>query len=127
MGLSTKRRKDYTSLCAEGEDPLKIEGVSFATTDWSGLPRTEHPGESGKAYWRTLEVGNIRARMVEYTPGYVADHWCQRGHVLLVLSGELLTELRDGRRFVLKPGTSYQVADGAEPHRSSSPVGATLS
>ena len=105
---------------------MKIEGVSFSTTDWSRLPQTEHPGEVGRAYWRTLEVGNIRVRMVEYTPGYVADHWCHRGHVLLVLSGELLTELRDGRRFVLKPGTSYQVADGGEPHRSSSPLGATL-
>jgi hypothetical protein len=64
--------------------------------------------------------------MVEYTPGYLADHWCSKGHVLLCLSGELHTELADGRRFVLKPGMSYQVADNAEAHRSSTDVGATL-
>jgi quercetin dioxygenase-like cupin family protein len=105
---------------------MKIEGVSFGTTDWELVPRTEHAGDTGKAYWRTLEVGNIRVRCVEYTPGYLANHWCERGHVLYVLEGELHTELRDGRRFVLKAGTSYQVADGAEAHRSSSPSGAQL-
>ena len=70
--------------------------------------------------------GGIRVRMVEYTPGYLADHWCEKGHVLLCLEGELLTELADGRTFTLIPGTSYQVADGAEPHRSSTSVGAKL-
>jgi hypothetical protein len=64
--------------------------------------------------------------MVEYSPGYRADHWCQKGHILLCLAGELETELADGRRFVLRPGMSYQVADNAEAHRSSSRTGATL-
>jgi hypothetical protein len=105
---------------------MKIENVKFGTTDWSLIAATEHPGETGTAYWRTLEMGNLRVRMVEYTPGYIADHWCTRGHVVLVLEGELHTELQDGRRFVLKAGVSYQVADGAEPHRSSSPSGARL-
>jgi hypothetical protein len=105
---------------------MKIEDVAFCTTDWSLVSPTSHAGEVGMALWRTLEVGNVRVRQVDYTPGYVADHWCSRGHVLLVLEGELHTELRDGRRFVLKAGTSYQVADGAEPHRSSSPLGARL-
>jgi len=65
-------------------------------------------------------------RMVEYTPGYSADHWCRKGHILLCLEGELSTELEDGRRFVLKPGMSYQVADQAEAHRSSTTAGAKL-
>jgi hypothetical protein len=78
------------------------------------------------AYWRTLEIGNIRVRMVEYSPGYFADHWCSRGHVLLVLEGELFTELKDGRTFKLTPGISYQVADGLEPHRSHTETGAKL-
>jgi hypothetical protein len=73
-----------------------------------------------------LEVGNIRVRMVEYSPGYLADHWCSRGHVLLVMQGELETELADGRRFVMTPGVSYQVAENAEPHRSRTSGGATL-
>ena len=100
--------------------------IPFGTTDWDGVERTEHPGETGKAYWRTKTFNNIRVRMVEYTPGYLADHWCQKGHVLLCLEGELQTELKDGRKVTLKPGTSYQVADGAEAHRSYTPIGAKL-
>jgi len=64
--------------------------------------------------------------MVEYTPGYLADHWCSRGHVLLVLEGELITELEDGSKHLLKAGMSYQVADGANPHRSYTRTGAKL-
>lgn len=105
---------------------MKIQDVLFCTTDWDKVTPTEHPGETGKAFWRTLEMGNIRVRMVEYTPGYFADHWCSRGHVLLVLEGELITELSDGREFKLTPGMSYQVADDANPHRSHTEKGAKL-
>jgi hypothetical protein len=105
---------------------MRIEDVAFCTTVWDTVPATEHKGETGTAIWRTLETGNIRVRMVEYTPGYRADHWCSRGHVLLVLAGELVTELRDGRRFVMTPGTSYQVAEDAQPHRSETTIGAKL-
>lgn len=105
---------------------MKIENVPFCVTDWNSAPATEHPGESGVAHWRTVEQGNIRVRMVEYSPGYLADHWCSRGHVLYVLAGELVTELKDGRRFTLRPGQSYQVADNEEPHRSRTEAGATL-
>ena len=70
--------------------------------------------------------GAIRVRIVEYSPGYLADHWCKKGHILLCLEGELHTELEDGRKFVLLPGMSYQVADDAEPHRSSTATGAKL-
>ena len=82
------------------------------------------------ALWRTRHFGpagnRIRVRMVEYSAGYLADHWCQKGHVLLCLEGRLDTELADGRRFTLLPGMSYQVADGAEAHRSSTATGARL-
>ena len=105
---------------------MEIAGIPFATTDWSKVEPTVHKGERGVAYWRTREFGSIRVRLVEYEPGYLADHWCSKGHILLCLEGELHTELRDGRRFVLRPGMSYQVADGAEPHRSSTEVGAKL-
>lgn len=105
---------------------MKIEDVPFMTTDWSAIPITHHKGESGQATWKTLEIGNIRVRQVEYTPGYRADHWCSRGHVLLVLEGELHTELKDGRSFTLSAGMSYQVATDAEPHRSSTSSGAKL-
>lgn len=105
---------------------MKIDAIPFGTTDWSRVERTEHAGETGTAWWRTRQFGAIRVRLVEYTPGYRADHWCEKGHILLCLEGALHTELADGRRFVLTPGTSYQVADGAEPHRSSAPTGAKL-
>lgn len=105
---------------------MRIHQVPFCITDWSSIPPTEHPGQAGAAYWRTLEVGNVRVRMVEYTPGYLADHWCSKGHVLLVLEGELVTELQSGEAHILRPGMSYQVADNAEPHRSRTTVGARL-
>jgi hypothetical protein len=105
---------------------MQIQDVPFNTIDWSTVVVTKHSGITGEAYWRTFEMGNIRVRMVDYTPGYLADHWCNRGHVLLVLEGVLITELDDGRKFTLKPGTSYQVADGANPHRSYTETGAKL-
>ncbi len=105
---------------------MQICNVPFCITDWSAIQPTVHPGERGTAYWRTLEAGNIRVRMVEYSPGYVADHWFERGHVLLVLEGELTTDLKNGESYVLKPGTSYQVADKAAPHRSRTEGGAKL-
>ncbi len=105
---------------------MDIKNLPFGTTDWSTVEPTEHAGETGSAYWRTRHFGPIRVRMVEYTPGYLADHWCNKGHILLCLDGELHTELPDGRRFTLTPGMSYQVADGAEPHRSFTEVGARL-
>jgi hypothetical protein len=106
---------------------MKIPSLPFTITDWSAVPETRHPGETGYALWRTFTIGDLRVRMVEYSPGYLADHWCDRGHVLLVLEGELETELKDGRRFTLKPGMSYQVSDfGDAPHRSSTITGARL-
>lgn len=105
---------------------MEITDLPFGVTDWGSVEPTEHPGERGKAYWRTRNFGSLRVRMVDYTPGYVADHWCSKGHVLLCVEGELRTELKDGRTFVLKPGMGYQVADNAQAHKSSSAVGAKL-
>lgn len=105
---------------------MRIEGVPFSTTDWGRVPVTEHAGETGLATWRTVNVGNVRVRMVEYSAGYVADHWCERGHVLLVLEGELVTELASGEAHVLRAGESYQVAEGVAPHRSRTAGGAKL-
>lgn len=105
---------------------MKIQDIPFSTVDWSVVEPTVHPGVTGEALWRTFEMGNIRVRMVEYTPDYFADHWCSRGHVLLVLEGELVTELEDGREFTLTSGMSYQVADNTNPHRSHTKNGAKL-
>lgn len=105
---------------------MEMSGIPFGITDWSKIEHTEHKGERGSAYWRTQHFGDVRVRMVEYSPGYLADHWCVKGHILLCTEGELQTEFKDGRKFTLKPGMSYQVADNAEPHRSYTEVGAKL-
>lgn len=106
---------------------MKIPDLPFTVTEWDKVPATEHPGESGMAIWRTLTIGEIRVRQVEYSAGYLADHWCDRGHILYVLSGELISELKDGRITVMTAGMSYQVSDfGDAAHRSSSRSGAKL-
>jgi len=105
---------------------MELTGIPFGTTDWNTVEPTQHPGETGTATWRTRHFGTVRVRMVEYSPGYVSDHWCIKGHILLCMEGELHTELQDGRAFTLKPGMTYQVADNAEPHRSHTELGARL-
>jgi hypothetical protein len=96
---------------------LNIHDIPFGVTDWSAIPKTVHPGETGTAFWQTCQFGPIRVRMVEYTPNYLADHWCVKGHILL---------LQDARVFTLRPGMSYQVSDQGEPHRSRTVTGAKL-
>jgi hypothetical protein len=106
---------------------MKIPTLPFTVTNWADVPATRHAGDTGEALWRSFNVGDLRVRLVEYSPGYLADHWCDRGHVLYVLEGELHSELKDGRRFVLTPGMSYQVSDfGDAAHRSYTPTGARL-
>ncbi len=105
---------------------MNIADIPFTVSDWATVETTEHKGVTGRALWRTRQFGAIRVRMVEYSPGYEADHWCEKGHILLCLEGRLDTELVDGRRFTLMPGMSYQVADGASSHKSVSAAGAKL-
>ncbi len=105
---------------------MEMKNIPFGLTDWSHIEASEHPGETGTAYWKTQQFDSIRVRLVEYTPGYLANHWCKKGHILFCLEGVLNTELEDGRTFVLTPGMSYQVADQAEAHRSSTQTGVKL-
>ena len=105
---------------------MHIPDIPFQTVNWAAVEATAHQGEKGVAHWRTRHFGDIRVRIVEYSPGYLADHWCEKGHVLLCLEGELHTELKDGRVEILLPGMSYQVGDKSEAHRSYSPNGAKL-
>ena len=106
---------------------MKLPALAFTVTDWNTVVPTQHFGETGTAQWRTFNMGEARIRMVEYSAGYLADHWCDRGHVLYVLEGELETELKDGRHFTLRAGMSYRVSDfGDAAHRSSTRTGAKL-
>lgn len=106
---------------------MNIPELPFTAIDWAKVPGTDRPGDTGKATWRTFEVGDLRVRMVEYSPGYRADHWCPRGHVVLVVEGEMTTELKDGRRHVLKTGMGYVTSDDPEnPHRAVTETGCKL-
>lgn len=100
--------------------------IPFHAIAWNSVQATEHPGDQGVAYWRTLNFPNLRLRVVEYSPGYLANHWCTKGHVLYVLEGEIITELKSGERVVLREGMSYQVSDDVSAHRSYSEKGARL-
>ncbi|MCM2416531.1 DHCW motif cupin fold protein [Streptomyces sp. RKAG293] len=105
---------------------MKMNDIPFGITDWSQVPVSEHPGETGSATWKTCEFGSTRVRMVEYSPGYLADHWCNRGHILLVLEGALTTELANGEVVTVEAGSSYQVGNDVEAHRSSTREGVRL-
>jgi hypothetical protein len=105
---------------------MELADHPFSTIDWSALPHTVHTGTSGEAHSRTIDIAGTRIRMVEYSAGYLADHWCSVGHLLLVLDGTLSTELDDGRIIELSTGQSYQVGSGMEAHRSRTDDGARL-
>ncbi len=98
----------------------------FQTLDWSAIPKEEHKGITGTASWRVFSMGDIRIRMVEYSPGYFADHWCKKGHIIYCIAGEMITELEDGREFTLSQGMTYHVGDNSEAHRSRSANGCSL-
>lgn len=105
---------------------MDMKNIPFGVTDWTQVPPVTQAGETGAVTRRVCQFDQIRVRMVEYSAGYLADHWCKKGHILLCLEGELHTELTDGRTFTLTPGVSYQVADDAEPHRSYTSTGVKL-
>lgn len=105
---------------------MKIPSFPFQTLDWSTVPKEEHKGETGVAYWQVQKVNDIRVRMVEYSPGYKADHWCSKGHIILCLEGEMYSELDDGRVLKLTKGMCYFVGDNNEAHRSTTVTGCKL-
>jgi quercetin dioxygenase-like cupin family protein len=100
--------------------------IPLTTTDWNFIPSENHNGEKGFALWKVLHFDNIRVRRVDYSAGYIADHWCDKGHIIYCIDGEMTTELTDGRTFVLKKGMSYQVGDHSDSHRSFTETGVSL-
>ena len=105
---------------------MEMKKFPFQTLDWSAIPKEEHKGITGTAYWKIFNMGDIRARMVEYSPGYFADHWCKKGHIIYCISGEMITELEDGREFTLSQGMTYHVGDDCEARRSRTENGCRL-
>jgi hypothetical protein len=100
--------------------------IAFQTINWSSVPKTEHKGESGTSFWQTLEFGGLRVRIVEYSAGYLADHWCQKGHLVHCLEGDFVSELDNGELFHLTQGMSYIVTDDLSSHRSIAQNGVKL-
>ncbi|WP_319543438.1 DHCW motif cupin fold protein [uncultured Pseudodesulfovibrio sp.] len=105
---------------------MNEKNIPFQTVDWSTVPKTEHKGHTGVAYWQTLQFAGLRVRVVEYTPGYVADHWCEKGHIVYCLEGEVTNERQGASDSVLTPGMSYIVSDDLSSHRSVTEKGVKL-
>ena len=105
---------------------MNLSSFPFQTLNWSAVPKEEHKGDSGIATWQIQVMNDIRVRMVEYSPGYKANHWCSKGHIIFCLEGEMDTELEDGRIFTLSKGMTYFVGDNCEAHRSSTKNGCRL-
>src|SRR5580698_7587094 len=102
------------------------ENIPFQTIDWSLIPKTTHPGETGTSFWQTVQFAGLRIRLVEYSKGYVADHWCQKGHIVHCLDGSFTTELENGEKFILTNGMTYIVSDKLSSHRSVTENGVKL-
>ncbi len=100
--------------------------IPFQVSDWENIPATAHKGETGFSLWKTLQLGDLRIRMVEYSENYKADHWCQKGHIVFCIGGEMTTEMADGSQTVLKRNMSYVVSDELSSHRTFTKNGAKL-
>lgn len=105
---------------------MKLAAFPFQTIDWQAVPKEEHKGETGFATWRVQMMNDIRVRMVEYSPGYKADHWCSKGHIILCLEGEMISHLDDGRQMKLTSGMCYFVGDDCEAHQTTTDTGCKL-
>jgi uncharacterized cupin superfamily protein len=104
---------------------MDLHDFPFTVTDWQAVPSFEQRGETGTSHWRVFEAGNVRVRMVDYSPGFRSDQWCPKGHIFLLLEGEFGLAFQDGRTFLLGPGMSFQAGeDAAHPHLGFSEKGA---
>lgn len=105
---------------------MVLQSFLFQLLDWSSIAKEEHQGITGMAYWQVFKMNDIRIRIVEYSASYVADHWCNKGHIIYCIEGEMETELQDGRKYILTKGMTYQVGDNNEAHRTSTKNGCRL-
>ena len=105
---------------------MQLTSFPFQTINWSSIPKEEHKGITGIACWQVFMMNDIRVRMVEYSANYLADHWCRKGHIIFCIEGEMITELQDGRKFLLTKGMTYHVGDNNEAHRSNTVNGCKL-
>jgi hypothetical protein len=100
--------------------------IPFHVIDWNSIPVVEYPGEEGRAYWQTIQFPDLRIRIVRYSPGYLADHWCRKGHIVHCLEGDFISEMKSGEKSHFTTGMTYVVSDGESSHRSYSENGVIL-
>ena len=103
-----------------------MSSIPFQAIDWANIEKVTYPGETGTALWQTQQWNGLRIRKVEYSPGYLADHWCQKGHIVHCLEGSFISELSTGEKIVLRKGDTYVVSDNMSSHRSITEEGASL-
>ena len=103
-----------------------MNNIPFQIIDWSSVEKVEYIGETGVALWQTIQFEGLRVRLVEYSNGYLADHWCQKGHIVYCLDGEFISELSTGEKIKLTKGETYVVSDDLSSHRSVSTSGVKL-
>ncbi len=103
-----------------------MSNIPFQAIDWSSIEKVEYKGETGVAFWQTVQFPGLRVRIVEYSNGYLADHWCQKGHIVHCREGEFISELATGEKIKLKKGETYVVSDELSSHRSISENCVTL-
>ena len=105
---------------------MPVSNIPFQSIDWDLIPKSKHTGKTGTAWWQTVKFEGLRIRLVEYSPGYMADHWCEKGHIVHCLEGQFISELKDGNKSVIGKGMSYVVSDNLSSHRSVSEGGVKL-
>lgn len=103
-----------------------MSSIPFQTIDWNNIDTVVYQGETGLAYWQTLQFGGLRIRLVEYSANYLADHWCEKGHIVYCLEGTFITKLKNENSILLTKGDSYVVSDEMSSHRSQSDNGVKL-
>lgn len=106
---------------------MKLTDLPTGMTDWSNLDASSQPGATGAATIKSRRFGDMQLRLVSYSAGYTADHWCAKGHIVFIVSGTATFEHEDGRHYELSAGMTYHVSDDERvPHRLSSREGASL-
>ena len=105
---------------------MNTQNIPFQAIDWTNVPKTEYKGETGVAYWQTIQFHGLRVRIVEYSKDYIADHWCQKGHIVHCLEGVFISEFKDGTKNTMTKGMTYVVSDELSSHRSVTETGAKL-
>jgi hypothetical protein len=90
---------------------VKFEESLFYSIDWDMFKTKKYKGESGSSYWRTVEMDGFRLRMVDYSPGFRSDHFCCKGHIILVEEGMLSLKMNSGGIVNIEKGMSLLIGD----------------